>query len=79
MEEVRKSGVCVKGDIFTTLPPIFRPYNSPSPWERVGVRILFLSPRNPVFNIFCIAVLHYKPTAYIPFLYQSSKIRISFL
>ena len=45
----------------------------------IGERILFLSPRNPVFTIFCIAVLCYLSTTYIPFLYQSSKIRISFL
>ena len=32
---------------------------SPSPWERDGVRILFLSPRNPVFNIFSLVVLSY--------------------
>ncbi len=44
-----------------------------------GVRILFLSPRNPVFTIFCVAVLYYESTTYTPFLYQSSKIRISFL
>ena len=44
-----------------------------------GVRIPFLSPRNPVFNIFCLVVLHYESIIYIPFLYQSSKIRISFL
>ena len=44
-----------------------------------GVRILFLSPRNPVFNIFSVVVLQYESTTYIPFLYQSSKIRISFL
>ena len=52
---------------------------SPSPWERDGERILFLSLRNPVFNIFSAVVLQYESTTYIPFLYQSSKIRISFL
>ena len=45
----------------------------------IGVRIPFLSPRNPVFNIFCVAVSYYKPIIYTSFLYQSSKIRISFL
>ena len=40
---------------------------------------LFLSPRNPVFTIFSLVVLYYESTTYIPFLYQSSKIRISFL
>ena len=69
------SWVCVKGDVSSFFPSL----HSPSPWERDGVRILFLSPRNPVFNIFCIAVLYYESTTYIPFLYQSSKIRISFL
>ena len=44
-----------------------------------GERILFLSPRNPVFNIFHVAVLRYESITYTPFLYQSSKIRISFL
>ena len=44
-----------------------------------GVRILFLLPRNPVFTIFNPVVLYYYSTTYIPFLYQSSKIRISFL
>ena len=73
------SWVCVKEDIFTTLPSTFPSPHYPSPWERDGVRILFLSPRNPVFTIFGIAVLCYHSTTYIPFLYQSSKIRISFL
>ena len=45
----------------------------------IGVRILFLSPRNPVFTIFSAVVLQYESTTYAPFLYQSSKIRISFL
>ena len=57
----------------------FPSLHSPSPWERDGVRILFLSPRNPVFNIFSVVVLYYESTFYTPFLYQSSKIRISFL
>nr|DAI34743.1 MAG TPA: hypothetical protein [Bacteriophage sp.] len=57
----------------------FSSLHSPSPWERDGVRILFISSRNPVFTIFCTVVLHYKSTTYTPFLYQSSKIRISFL
>jgi len=35
-----------------------------------------LSPRNPVFSIFSLAVLQYESITYIPFLYQSSKIRI---
>ena len=43
------------------------------------MRIPFLSPRNPVFTIFYIAVLYYESTTYIPFLYQSSIIRSSFL
>ena len=45
----------------------------------IGVRIPFLSPRNPVFTIFNPVVLYYYSITYIPFLYQSSKIRISFL
>ena len=39
----------------------------------------FLSPRNPVFFIFILVVSYYESTIYTPFLYQSSKIRISFL
>ena len=57
----------------------FPSLHSPSPWERDGERIPFLSPRNPVFTVFCIVVLYYESITYIPFLYQSSKIRISFL
>ena len=68
---VRLAPACV-AHTFPSLP-------SPSPWERVGERILFLSPRNLVFNIFSLVVLYYESTFYIPFLYQSSKIRISFL
>ena len=45
----------------------------------IGVRIPFLSPRNPVFTIFNPVVLYYYSITYTPFLYQSSKIRISFL
>ena len=62
-----------------TLPSFFRHYIPPSPWERDGVRILFLSPRNPVFTVFSPVVSHYDSTVYTSFLYQSSKIRISFL
>ncbi|EKY10808.1 hypothetical protein HMPREF9072_02566 [Capnocytophaga sp. oral taxon 324 str. F0483] len=40
---------------------------------------LFLSPQNPVFTIFNAVILYYLSITYIPFLYQSSKIRISFL
>ena len=40
---------------------------------------LFLSPRNPVFNIFSLVVLYYESIIYTPFLYQSSIIRSSFL
>ena len=57
----------------------FPSLHSFSPWERAGVRIPFLSPRNPDFNIFSAVVWYYESTIYIPFLYQSSKIRISFL
>ncbi|VDG81254.1 Uncharacterised protein [Capnocytophaga ochracea] len=38
--------------------PFFRRYIPPSPWERDGVRITFLSPRNPAFNIFFTIVLY---------------------
>ena len=48
-------------------------------WPKAYHLFLFLSPRNPLFAIFCIAVLYYESTTYIPFLYQSSKILISFL
>ena len=34
---------------------VIRPY-TPSPLERAGVRIPFLSPRNPVFTIFSAVV-----------------------
>ena len=48
-------------------------------WPKAYHLFLFLSPRNPVFTIFCIVVLYYESIIYTPFLYQSSKIRISFL
>ena len=57
----------------------FPSLHSPSPSERAGVRILFLSPRNPVFGIFGIVVLYYESIIYTPFLYQSFIIRSSFL
>ena len=74
----------------TVLPPlqsaIFRHYIPPLLGRSLrigeyvnGVRILFLSPRNPVFTIFNPVVLYYYSITYTPFLYQSSKIRISFL
>ena len=75
IEVASDSWVCEKGEVSFASPSL----HTSSPWERDGVRILFLSPRNPVFNIFCIAVLYYESTFYTPFLYQSSKIRISFL
>ena len=75
IEVASDSWVCEKGEVSFASPSL----HTPSPWERDGVRILFLSPRNPVFNIFSIAVLYYESTFYTPFLYQSSKIRISFL
>ena len=68
------------------ISPLFRHYIPPLLGRSLrigeyvnGVRILFLSPRNPVFTIFCVAVPYYKSIIYIPFLYQSSIIRSSFL
>ncbi|SQA94779.1 Uncharacterised protein [Capnocytophaga ochracea] len=65
----------------------FHRYNSPSlglsaiaqPSLYSHFIFLLLSPRNLVFSTFNLAVLYYESTTYIPFLYQSSKIRISFL
>ncbi len=65
----------------------FHRYNSPSlglsaitkPSLYSHFIFLLLSLQNLVFNTFSLAVLQYKSTTYTPFLYQSSKIRISFL
>ena len=59
--------------------PLFRHTPSYCLWPKAYHLFPFLSHQNPVFNIFYVVVSQYKSTTYIPFLYQSSKIRISFL
>ena len=61
------------------ISPLFHHYIPTFPSYSPLVPFPFLSPRNPVSNIFNLVVLQYKSTTYIPFLYQSSIIRSSFL